>query len=218
MKKKIILYFLSFFLLIAIVPVTNGKYVNNYKGVSGNITFSDFEINTDTFIVTDESKLESDVLWGTQLGGSESDYRLTMLQNVEFSIINTLNTPLLVMFKIEYALSVYRRDIPIQVTNISTHDTLYATFTTNPNANGEISHNDGGMVSWEYVCKPTLDPRLMLTEKGNTNTLVTNEVLMRSFVLEKGESATYAFTATYSGLSWFSDFKVVKFSTTPYNP
>ena len=84
------------------------------------------------------------------------------------------------------------------------------------NANGEIDHNDGGRVNWEYKCKPTLDPRLMLTEKGNTNTLATHDVLMRSFVLEKGESATYAFTSSYSGLSWFSDFKVVKFSTTPY--
>ena len=80
----------------------------------------------------------------------------------------------------------------------------------------EIDHNDGGRVNWEYKCKPTLDPRLMLTEKGNTNTLATHDVLMRSFVLEKGESATYAFTSSYSGLSWFSDFKVVKFSTTPY--
>ena len=216
MKKKVILYFLSFFLLLGVIPNTFGKYVNNFKGVSGNITFSDFEINTETFIVTDEEVLESDVLWGTALGGNESDYRLTMLQNVEFSIVNTLNTPLLVMFKIEYALSIYMRDLPIQVTNISTHDTLYATFTDGANANGEIDHNDGGRVNWEYKCKPTLDPRLMLTEKGNTNTLATHEVLMRSFVLEKGESATYAFTSSYSGLSWFSDFKVVKFSTTPY--
>ena len=215
MKKKYFIIFYLFIMMIAIFPKTNAKYVGHYKGLAWNTTFSDFTIKTDTVIVDSLDEKESEELWGSNVSGSESDSKLDMLKNVEFSIMNLTDKPILVSFKIEYALSLYLRNLPIEITNITTKDTLYATLVDGADQNGEIDHNDT-LGNWEYKCKPTLDPTKMLSIKGDTNSLASDEIILRSFVLEKGESATYAFTADYSGLAWFSDFKFVKFAYDEY--
>lgn len=231
MNKKNTLVSMLFVALILISShnITYGKYSYTLTGEAWKTAFSIFG-KVDRFFVIESDKLdtngeaESDSLWGGGKVGNinnvDSSVKLDKLKNVDFHVSNLTTESFLVTFDISYyntvSLGFLDKNINTTITNIVTGGAISSKALYSP-SDGQIKlsydSNDklsGGFlgVGGQYVRHYfTINP----LEVSNDLTLIET-----SFVLEKGESASFNLVLDYGTSPVYAYYSSVSIKAIPY--
>lgn len=216
LKFKMIACISLVLMLISIPSFTFSKYTETYNGFCWTTRFSDFGINTNSFIITEE-KQKSDALWGQE--NKDGDYNFSTLQNEEFGAINRTDQKRLIIFEVA----------------INEKTFLYGG--TNYKFSIINKDNESYSISGRLVKKESSvvsDTDILLNYDGasgwgggrysaaiNPITMgISTDIIEKGFVVESGKPIMFKLTVgTESGYgSIVSEFLYVKINTIPYPP
>ena len=182
-KKKIYYYFSLFFVFMCILSTTPtfSKYTGNSQGILWNTKFVGFGDIATEFTITEPKHQVSDKLWGASnnenddLSTNNSNYTMSALDNVVFSVYNKTEQNMLIKFQITcYILDVIEY-FYFYIVNTEVYKSYVNTTSLDPDIqNGEVLY--GQFNKWDSFGKNYTSVPMTKVLDANGNEIVYRKV------------------------------------------
>lgn len=224
-------------LLLGAVSGVSARYVTETSGAAFKTVFALNKILTNTFVVDPDKEPDpdggqtSDLLYGAEGEDGTIDetkineYTLGQLSDVEFSVRNDTDQPMLVTFDFCVCLNdTFRGTSTFVITSgKNSQNSVSGTFVFDtPSDSTQVQLSKGSLAYTKKVWFITLSYYYYTANINPQSLQGDSDAVVNGFVLQPGESDSYTITCTYDGVtgsdSLYACYSSIRIHATPYTP